>query len=229
MPATCCASPPSMIVAAAGVGASGDVVNGKPHAGVLFHRSDTGRVVVESHADDPLRNFGVRRRILVRRANVGVVDVAVTTERAVGLGREVVVRPLIEHANVIVDLGCEEQAPAGEHDAVLALHHRNRVAGIGICRAVVVEMADRRLRHDGHRRVRLALFSRPEGPTDRVARRLEKSAVRRELGPAHMAGRALLPGLTRKGGDRVGPACSAETSTSVRRIWIRAPPRYGHS
>jgi hypothetical protein len=30
-----------MIVAADGVGASDDAVNGKPHAGVLFQRSDT--------------------------------------------------------------------------------------------------------------------------------------------------------------------------------------------
>ena len=149
------------------------------------------------HSVDQFRYFRTRRVVPADGPQVGVVDPAVTDEIARGVGGEVVVRPLDETADVVVDLACEKYAGAREHQVVVARVDRNDVARVGIGGVVVLRIRDRSLRHHRERK-EVEAFRSDRRLADRVARQLEVTAVGSELGEAHVAGDAFLPCLARE-------------------------------
>ncbi len=118
-------------------------------------------------------------------------------ERAVGHGGEVVVGPLDEAAEVVVDPAREEHTSAGEHRAVVALVDCHGITGFRIDRVVVLRVGDGSLQHYRHRHI-LETLGGDRRLADGVPGQLEVTAVGCQFGPAHMAGGALLTRLSRK-------------------------------
>jgi hypothetical protein len=160
----------------------------------ILHR----RVVVQRRTIDQIRLSRPRTAVRPHRPDISIVERAVSTERAISRGREVVVRPLYKAADVVVHLAREENTGAAEYQAVVSLIDRNGFTSLGIGGMVVPGVRHRRLRHYGQRDVVHALRANG-GFADGVAGQLEVAAVGRQLREAHMAGDALLPSLARVG------------------------------
>ncbi len=175
-----------------------------------------GRVVVQRSPVDPIGFRGSRLRVLADDANVDVVARRMAAQRAVRARGEVVVAPLDEATEPVGDLPGEKHARAAEHQAVVALVDRNRIAGVGIDGVVILRVSDGCLRHDRHRNV-VEPAGRECRLPDRVAGQLEVAAVRRELGKAHVARDALLAGLSRIRGDRIRASDRGDAQQRDRR------------